>query len=286
MNRFLCAGLLTLGSVTAGGVNAQATSPAPKSAAPKSTVLRWGALSVTTLPRDFGNEQAGEQSSTVTVRNGARTVLTVRGWNTEARLVPLRPGGTPELVVNEFSGGAHCCTTAYLFTQDEGRVENIGILDAGDAEPEFRDLNGDGTQEIVYASNALAYFDWSFADSPFPRTVLGWDGVRIADRTRAYAYVPGQAAARELAELRKLMSGQGEGLARARLGGYYVNMILAGRGAEAEATLRRDIFPKSPDLKRWFAANRTALVNASYAEPEGRLQAVNSAEYPLRDPAK
>ncbi|WP_188902566.1 hypothetical protein [Deinococcus aerophilus] len=246
------------------------------------TPLKWGALTVTVTPRPAGNFEAQARA---VVRNGARTVLTVTDWDIEATLQPIRPGGLPELVLSAFSGGAHCCFTQYVFTQDGGRVENLAVFDAADDPGRWTDLNGDGTREFVWGSNTLTYYDWSFAESPFPLTVLGWDGVRLADRTRAYAYVPGQEAARELkVVLDGLAEGQGTDALKPRLSGYYANMILAGRGAEAERVLAAQVFARAPGLRAWFTAHRTDLINATYAQPEGRVRAVNSSSYPVREP--
>ncbi len=51
-----------------------------------------------------------------------------------AKVQPIRPGGLPELVMSAYSGGAHCCTTSLMYTQDTGRLENFGV--------KFYGLNG------------------------------------------------------------------------------------------------------------------------------------------------
>ncbi|GAA4004285.1 hypothetical protein GCM10022631_14040 [Deinococcus rubellus] len=56
-------------------------------------------------------------------------VQKVNGSFVNAELQPLRPGGLPELVISSFSGGAHCCTTDLIYTQDDGQLENLGVLD-------------------------------------------------------------------------------------------------------------------------------------------------------------
>ncbi|GMA17382.1 hypothetical protein GCM10025871_37130 [Deinococcus metallilatus] len=253
----------------------------PARAEPAPQVLKWGNLTVTVTPRPAENFEAEARA---VVKNGTRTVLTVKGWNVAAELQPLRPGGLPELVLSTYSGGAHCCVTYYAFTQDTGSVENLAIIEGGNYGVRFMDLNGDGTKELLFASDTLAYYDWSFATSPALLTVLGWDGVRLADRTRAYAYIPAQEAGRNL---RDLLNGLGSLSAeelRARLGGYYANMILAGQGTQAEQVLRAQVFTKSAPLRDWFRQHRTGLINATYAQPEGRMQAVNSPTYPLPSP--
>ncbi|WP_019012253.1 hypothetical protein [Deinococcus aquatilis] len=257
---------------------ASALAPALAQTNTPPTPTKWGALTlkITRSPMTDNSMPAAR----LTLSNGSRTIFTVSDSSVEAELVPLRPGGLPELVVTTFSGGAHCCSTAYIFTQDIGGVQNIGILDAGNYGFRPVDFNKDGTSELLVGVDSLAYFDYSYADSPSLSSVIGWDGIRLADRTRAYAYVPEQEAARELKELRSRMIEfpELESLTP-RLSGYYGNMILAGRGAEAERVIAA--LPGVPRLKAWFAAHRTALIDALYAQPERRLRAVNSPVYPV-----
>ncbi|MCP2015591.1 hypothetical protein L1280_002759 [Deinococcus sp. HSC-46F16] len=245
-------------------------------------VLRWGTLTVTVTPRAEGNI---EGEARAVVRNGNRTVLTVSGWNVAAELQPLRPGGLPELVLSTFSGGAHCCSAYYAFTQDAGRVENLAIIDGGNYGLRFVDLNRDGTKELLFASDRLAYYDWPYAVSPALLTVLAWDGVRLADRTHAYTYVPAQEAARNLGDL---LAGLGKNAdltnLKARLGGYYANMILAGQGAQAEEVLRARVFAKSSALRDWFRQHRSGLIDATYAPAEGRMRVAERTTYPLKEP--
>lgn len=244
--------------------------------------LRWGTLTVTVTPRPEGKI---EGEARAVVRNGSRIALTVSGWNVAAEVQPLRPGGLPELVLTTFSGGAHCCSVYYAFTQDAGRVENLAIIDGGNYGLRFVDLNRDGTKELLFASDRLAYYDWPYAVSPALLTVLAWDGVRLADRTRAYAYVPAQEAARNLGDLLAGL-GKDDDLTnlKARLGGYYANMILAGQGTQAEEVLRTRVFPNSPALRDWFRQHRPSLIDATYAPAEGRVRVAESPTYPLKEP--
>ncbi|MFB9993924.1 hypothetical protein ACFFLM_18375 [Deinococcus oregonensis] len=256
--------------------------PALAQANPPATPTKWGTLSLQLTRAPMTDDTL--PAARLTLRNGNRTIFTVSDFNVEAKLIPLRPGGQPELVVRTFSGGAHCCSTSYIFTQDTGSVQNIGIIDESNYGFSPVDLNKDGTFELVFILDTLAYFDYSYADSPGLSSVIGWDGIRLADRTRAYAYVPGQEAARELKELQSRMIEfpDLESL-KPRISGYYGNMILAGRGVEAEKVLAT-VLAKSAPAKAWFAAHRTALISALYGEPERRVQTVNSTVYPIPTP--
>ncbi|MFC4453216.1 hypothetical protein [Deinococcus sonorensis] len=252
---------------------AQPAAPAP--------LTHWGRYTLQFTPRPSPDDGTG--TARLTLRDGTRTVLTVSEWDVQAELQPLRPGGQPELVVTAYSGGAHCCFTYLMYTQDQGALENLGVLNGTNYGARFADLNGDGTREIIVGLDNLAYYDWSFAGSPGMQAVLGWDGVRLADRTRAYPYVPAQEAARNLERLRNNLADptlEGlEGLA-ASASGYLDNMLLAGRGVEAERLLQTQIFPKSPALQRWFAAHRGDVIGAIYGQPEARLSILTGPVWP------
>jgi hypothetical protein len=69
-------------------------------------------------------------------------------------LLSLSPGtditgnGIPDLIVTEWTGGAHCCFTAHVFELGEA-FARIGQIPGGDGGVLFRDLNGDGIYEAV-----------------------------------------------------------------------------------------------------------------------------------------
>ncbi len=264
----------TLAALTLGTASAQADQP---------QTLRWGAYSVTVTPRPQNDY---DKQATAVIRQGGKTLVTVSDWNVSASLKPLRPGGQPELVLEAFSGGAHCCTTYYAFTQDDGAPRNLFILDAGNYGANFTDLNGDGTLELVFSSDAFAYYDYSYAASPDVRYVLGWDGVRVADLTRRYAFVPEQDAARYLKELTRPL-GKDEDpneTPRAALVGYYANRVVAGNGAAAEQALR-GVLAKQPALRSWFTAHRSDILSTLYGDPGGRLSISDARALPeKKDP--
>lgn len=260
------AGLLLL---TALPVSAQDAPPLPRT---------WGRYTLSLSPRTLSTD--AEPSQTLTVLDGSRVVQRVTAEGVSAELQPLRPGGLPELVVSAYSGGAHCCTTTLIYTQDSGRLENIGVLDLGNFGADFQDLNGDGTRELIVYSDNLAYYDWSFAATPALKTVLGWDGLRLADRTRFYPYVSAQEAARNLKEALDMFApGDFENL-KADVAAYFGNMILAGRGSEAEAYVKAQLLPRSAALKSWWPAHRGDLIGFTYGQPEARLSIDTSPVWP------
>ncbi len=83
--------------------------------------------------------------------------------------------GVPELLISEYSGGAHCCTTYYVFAFEPffRRLAVIPTLDAG---ARFEDLDGKPGLEVITADMTFAYWNTYYAASPKPRVVLAWTG--------------------------------------------------------------------------------------------------------------
>lgn len=98
--------------------------------------------------------------------------------------------GFPEVVLSDFSGGAHCCTTVAVLSLRSQGAYLVFEQGLGSAEVEFRDVDGDGRREILFHSLA-EYALGSFAQGTYGVSVIysaGGDGVyRI--NTRAYQQI-------------------------------------------------------------------------------------------------
>jgi len=82
--------------------------------------------------------------------------------------------GSPNVIVSEWSGGAHCCYTLHVFEIGDKFREIARIqADHGDGS-NFEDLNHDGSYEFVGYDWAFAYWRTSFMSSPAPRIVLNY----------------------------------------------------------------------------------------------------------------
>jgi len=85
----------------------------------------------------------------------------------------LTGNGKANLVIYEWSGGAHCCYTMFLFEFDED-VKKIAEIDGEDSVPEFTDIDGDFVPELSFHDMTYAYWPESFAYSPTPLVILRW----------------------------------------------------------------------------------------------------------------
>jgi len=189
--------------------------------------------------------------------------IVASGVIAEVKFVEITGGGLPELLIDTYSGGAHCCSVSYYFTQDGG-LRNLLIFVGDDAgPPEPRDLHGDGRPKLVADSDVLAYFEGlCFACSPFVTMVLGWDGKAYRDQTKAYPQVARKSAQEYQAKFLKLLSeprGRWEGIPGYREGaalGYYANSLVSGGGAAARAWLGKHA-PK--ETREWLLSHEKAL---------------------------
>jgi hypothetical protein len=80
--------------------------------------------------------------------------------------------GVPNLVVNEWSGGAHCCYKYFIFEIGK-HFKKIATLDAGDGDgAHFEDRRRDNRLQFIANDWTFAYWHTDFADSPAPDIIL------------------------------------------------------------------------------------------------------------------
>lgn len=135
-------------------------------------------------------EREGE--SRAVISRGGRVLARLsdgapRDYATRIGLFPFLGHDGKQLVVEQYTGGAHCCTVyrvyelgaelRALFDGDEYGVDEIG------EEMNVSDMDGDGRQEFTLNVMAFDYFMTSHANSVFPLAVFAYD-------ERAGRYVP------------------------------------------------------------------------------------------------
>ncbi|MFQ4139402.1 hypothetical protein PGN35_024105 [Nodosilinea sp. PGN35] len=98
-------------------------------------------------------------------------------------LIDLDSDGTAEVVVQTFTGGAHCCMayTTYTWQDEQFTPIYFSYLDGGGGE--FKDINGDGLMEFVTFDNAFFYSFSSYAGSYPPSVVLTYENGAYRDTT-------------------------------------------------------------------------------------------------------
>ena len=187
------------------------------------------------------------------------------------RVRDLDGDGEPEVLVDLYTGGAHCCfVTAFYRYDPSGPRYARSEHDFGDAGFTLRDLDRDGVPELESFDVAFAYAFASFADSVFPVQIWHYRQGTLSDVTRSFPKV----VAAEVDELwRGYLKERGQTGAELRglLAAWAGDMVLLGRGAEVwprleQARARGDLagIGPWPAGRKYLAVLRSFLRDAGY----------------------
>jgi hypothetical protein len=156
------------GSLTASAGAVQATLTWGKAqfgvASPRLVIVRAGATLFDASPV-AGSDSCGD---------GYCSFLSSGKRKSALQVVDLNGDGEPEVLVDAFTGGAHCCAITELAAFN-GSGYVVQELYWGDPGYELKDLDGDGRPEFVSLDDAFAGAFTSFAASFFPPYVADYD---------------------------------------------------------------------------------------------------------------
>ena len=101
------------------------------------------------------------------------------------RIIDLDGDGEPEVLVDLYTGGAHCCWFT-LFLRWDGRTYRSTQHLWGDPSYDLTDLDHDGRPELVSADDRFAYAFTSYAASALPIQIWRYDRGTLTDVTPSY----------------------------------------------------------------------------------------------------
>lgn len=131
------------------------------------------------------------------------TVLAVRN---------LAPGGSPDVVLNLYSGGAHCCFITQVYRYDAA-ANTYALVQRDFGDPGARIQTLAGAPVFVSADDRFAYTFAAFAFSGLPVQIWSFASGRFVDVTRRFpALIRKDAAAQYGAYLGNRARGLGLGL--------------------------------------------------------------------------
>jgi hypothetical protein len=150
------------------------------------------------------------------------------------RVVDLDGDGAPEVLLDAFTGGAHCCQLTQILRAGAGgdvRQER----NWADPGYRLRDLDADGRPEFVTADATFGYQFAAFAFSLSPVKILDWRAGTFRKRTRAF---PARVRTDLTALRRSLRSLRRRHLpTRGAIAAITADLYSLGRGRDARAYL-------------------------------------------------
>ena len=155
--------------------------------------------------------------------------------DSNVKVADLDGDGEPEVLVDTFSGGAHCCVTARLLTWD-GTGYQPKDIEWGDVGYRLVDADGDGRQELSGYDPRFSAAFTAFAASAFPPQVLQVDKGQTVDVTRKFPKLVRADAKVRLRDLRKAKRGDE---VRGLLAAYVADQYLLGTGKVGTAEVDR-----------------------------------------------
>lgn len=153
------------------------------------------------------------------------------------KVADLDADGEPEAIVDTYSGGAHCCVTARVFTWD-GTGYAPKDIEWRDGTYRLEDLDGDGRPEMVGADPVFSAAFTAYAASAFPPMVLRVERGATVDVTRKFPKLIRADAADRLKSLRKAKRGDD---IRGLLAAYVADQYLLGKASTAQRELTRQL---------------------------------------------
>jgi hypothetical protein len=196
---------------------------------------------------------------------GCTAVAALAGHGSKSvNVTDLDGDGEPEILVDLFTGGAHCCLITEIFSFD-GAAATYRRLEHNFADPGYtlKDLNGDGTPELRSADFRFAYSLASYAGSSLPPQIWRWRKGTLVDVTREFPDLIRAASKRHWKIYRRYIRNKdplndpGLGALAAWAGDEY----LLGHGARVQRELR--------------AALGRGWLNGGFTRGRGTIRALN-----------
>jgi hypothetical protein len=119
------------------------------------------------------------------------------GNTSSVHALDLEHNGQPDVLLDLYSGGAHCCWIEQIFSFDPGTMTYVMTQhDFGDPGENVVDLRHDGRYEFLTADDWFAYEFTDFAASGLPIQILTFSDRHFSNVTRQYPKLITRDAAR------------------------------------------------------------------------------------------
>jgi hypothetical protein len=177
------------------------------SAGPVEATLRWTQRGERYRSLRLSVVRAGAPAYDAAVRITGCTAPWCRpgglGSSSALRAVDLDADGEPEVLVDVFTGGAHCCSATQVLWWTGAAYQAVRHQ-WGDPGYRLADVDGDGRPELVSADDRFAYRFTAYAGSAMPVQIWHVDHGRFVDVTASYPALVRDDAAHWLRTWRRL----------------------------------------------------------------------------------
>jgi hypothetical protein len=175
--------------------------------------------------------------------------------------------GEPEVIVDFYTGGAHCCVVTAFYRWD-GAAYRRSVEYFGNYGYKVRDIDGDGTPELSAYDERFAYAFGSYAESFSPPAISHYKAGELVDVTRDFPAVV-KANAREAFTLFTRSKRRHDDIAaRAVLAAWTADECLLGQTTQAfarlEAARKAGDLGTSPAGARYITQLRAFLKRGGY----------------------
>jgi hypothetical protein len=153
--------------------------------------------------------------------------------NPVVRVADLEPGGSPDVILNLYSGGAHCCTITQVYRYDPG-TRRYAIVQHDFADPGSLLRTLGGGYVFLSADDRFAYTFTSFAFSGLPLAIWSFASGRFVDVTARF---PVQLAADATRQYRAYLANRRQGLGLGFIAAWAADEDLLGHSALVTRTL-------------------------------------------------
>lgn len=230
----------------------------------KVTTSRCGAYTVQLRENGFEDPE-----DSVSLLLGGKTLVTLRDVHVSRDYCgDLTGDGVPEVILGQFSGGAHCCFTYSIYTLTTPLRRILYAPTAHSDGFEVAQLDGQGPRELVTGDWRFAYaYGLSFAESPVLPRVYAYRGGQYVQATRDYPQFL----------LRTMQDTTGDEYPSGAYLANYAVQVLAGRSAAAEAYIKTVPAPDRAWLENYLPDIRQNLSSAGMEDWPQRAGAADEA---------
>ena len=181
----------------------------------------------------------------------------------------------PEVIVDLFTGGAHCCAVSTIYTFEEGTGKYARLRhNWRDAGYRIRDVGRDGTVELITRDARFGYAYSSYAESYMPIRYFRLGEARLADVTPEYRRWLRADARRALRLYRRVRDREVN--VRGILAAYAADRYRLGERRAARRTLARAL--RRGDLEPAYPFDRGPFGRAFIARLDRFLKRIGYAE--------